>query len=244
MSEQIRPRLTRSEYNEFQIWKKQKELENENRVLVIGDTHEPFCLDDYLQHCVKVKEKYQCNKIIHIGDVIDHHYSSYHDTDPDGMSAGDELDLAIFKLKRWKEAFPRAIWIKGNHCALIERKAFSGGLSKRAVRPLPEIYELPEWELKESYELDGVQYIHGIGKKGLQRIKSDMFSTVQGHYHTDAYIHYLVGRSFKVWTMQVGCGIDKDSYAMAYGKHFPKPAIGCGVVLENGRLPIVEMMDL
>ena len=244
MEEEIRPRLKKAQYNEFLTWKKNKALSNERRVLVIGDTHEPFCLDGYLDFCVKIRDKYHCNTIIHIGDVVDHHYSSFHDTDPDGFSGGDELDLTIHKLKAWREEFPKLTWIKGNHVAIIERKAFSGGLSRRAVRPLPEIYEVPEWNLKESYELDDVLYQHGIGKKANARIKTDMISTVQGHHHTEANITYAVGAKFKVWGFQVGCGIDKNAYAMAYGKHFQKPSIGCGVILENGRLPILEMMEL
>ena len=40
-----------------------------------------------------------------------------------------------------------------------------------------------------------------------------------------------------------GGGIDHKSYAMAYGKEGPKPAIACGIVLE-GKTPINIMMEL
>lgn len=213
-------------------------------MLVIGDTHEPFCLDDYLEHCVTIKNKYQCNRIIHIGDLIDNHYSSYHETVPDGMSAGDELQTAIDRVARWRKEFPKAVWIKGNHDALIERKAQSGNLSVKWIRAYTDVLNLPDWDLKERYVLDDVQYIHGMAGKASTKIGKDMMNTVQGHHHTEANITYKVGAKFKVWGMQVGCGINIKSYAMAYGKHYPKPAIGCGVVLENGRLPIVEMMEL
>jgi hypothetical protein len=40
--------------------------------------------------------------------------------------------------------------------------------------------------------------------------------------------------------MQVGCGVDRKSYAMAYSKHFAKTyKLACGVVLNRGSLPIV-----
>ena len=58
-----------------------------------------------------------------------------------------------------------------------------------------------------------------------------MLSTVQGHLHTQAYTEYTVGRRFKIFGTQVGCGIDFDSYAMAYAKNFKKQAIGCAVIL-------------
>lgn len=236
-----RPRLSKSKYEAFLAWQKRQE---ERRVLVIGDTHEPFCLEHYLEHCVRVKEKYQCNIVVHIGDLIDNHFSSYHETDPDGFSAGQELHYAKKKVKRWKEAFPVVTWIKGNHDAIPERKLKTAGLSADMLKPMNELLDVPQWAYTISHEIDNVQYIHGQGGKANTKITKDMMSTVQGHLHTEANITYKVGKNFKVFGMQVGCGINKDSYAMAYGRDFPKPAIGCGVVLENGRLPVIEMMDL
>ena len=66
------------------------QVHGESRVLVIGDLHSPFDLDSYFTHCVDVAAKYRDNKVVFIGDVIDNHFSSYHETDPDGMGAGDE----------------------------------------------------------------------------------------------------------------------------------------------------------
>ena len=43
--------------------------------------------------------------------------------------------------------------------------------------------------------------------------------------------------------MQVGCGVDHHSYAMAYAKAGKKPAIGCGVVID-GKTAINELMEL
>ena len=73
--------------------------------------------------------------------------------------------------------------------------------------------------------------------------KNDMMSTVQGHIHTQAYTEFTVGRNFKVFGMQVGCGVDGGSYAAAYAKNFKKQAIGCGVVL-GGHTAINCLMDL
>ena len=58
-----------------------------------------------------------------------------------------------------------------------------------------------------------------------------MMSTVQGHVHTQSYTEWMVGTKSKIFGMQVGCGIDRKSYAMAYAKNFKKQAIGCGVVI-------------
>jgi hypothetical protein len=81
---------------------------DETRTLVIGDLHEPFCLDGYLKFCKETYEKYNCNNVVFIGDVIDNHYSSYHETDADGMGGKYELDDAVKRLSKWYKAFPNA----------------------------------------------------------------------------------------------------------------------------------------
>src|SRR5690606_27252541 len=76
----------------------------ESRVLVIGDLHLPFEHKDYLAFCKKVYEDFSCNRVVYIGDIVDTHYSSFHNTDPDGSSAKDELEEAKRSLIPWYEA--------------------------------------------------------------------------------------------------------------------------------------------
>ncbi len=65
---------------------------DEKRVLVIGDLHEPFCLDGYLDFCKKQYAIHNCNAVVFIGDIIDNHYSSYHESSADGMGGKYELE--------------------------------------------------------------------------------------------------------------------------------------------------------
>ncbi len=45
--------------------------------------------------------------------------------------------------------------------------------------------------------------------------------------------------------MQLGAAFDSSSYAANYAKNFTKkPIISVGVILDNGRLPILEPMPL
>ena len=206
-----------------------------SKVLAIGDLHEPFCLDKYLRFCKNVDRKYRCNKVVFIGDVIDNHYSSYHETDPDGYSAGEELDRAIRRIGKWYKAFPEAYVCVGNHDRLVHRKAYTAGISKRWVREYNEVLDAPGWKFVESIEIDGVLYCHGEGRKAMQRSKNDMQSVVQGHYHSECYTTWHTGGNCKVFGIQVGNGVDKKSYAMAYGKHGPHPSIGCAVIEDGGR---------
>lgn len=236
---QYRPRLTPEEYNLILNHRKT----TENRVLVIGDLHEPFCLDGYLEFCIDTYNKYQCNKVVFIGDVIDNHYSSYHETDADGMGGGQELELAISKLAEWYKAFPIAHVTIGNHDRLIMRKAQTSAVPKKWIKDYKEVLEVPKWEFVNRVVIDNVQYIHGEAGTAKVKCKADMMSTVQGHLHTQAYTEWFVGANFKVFGMQVGCGIDHESYAMAYARQGKKPVIGCGVVID-GKQAINVLMEL
>lgn len=234
-----RPRLTKGLNNLVQVLK-----DKSNRVLVVGDLHEPFCLDAYLEHCIYVYSKYNCNRVVFIGDVIDNHYSSYHEVDPDGLGGGDELDLAVKRLSRWVKAFPVADIMIGNHDRIIARKAFSSGIPKKWIKEYKEVLNAPEWNFTESIIIDNVLYQHGEGGTARSKMRKELISTVQGHLHTQGYIDFQVGRNYKIFGAQIGCGIDKDAYAMAYGKNFGKPFISCLVVLNSGTLPILEPMEL
>lgn len=236
--DQIRPRIKGNLKKAFEYLKKK-----ENRVLVIGDLHEPFCLDSYLDFCKEIYAKHYCNKVVFIGDLLDNHYASFHETDADGLGGGEELDLAIKKVKKWYKAFPKAHVTLGNHDLIIMRKAQTSSVPKKWIKEYKDVLETPNWKYVQELEIDGVKYVHGIGSKAHIRCVKDMQSTVQGHHHTEAYVQWKVGSNAKIFGMQVGCGIDKDSYAMAYGRWFPKPAIGCGVIL-GGKTAINELMEL
>ena len=229
--------------NEIQVIQKLREQEI-NNVLVIGDLHEPFCLDEYLDWCLEQYETYNCNEVVFIGDVIDNHYSSYHETSADGMGGADELDLAIKKIARWYDVFTKATVIIGNHDRLIMRKAQTSAIPSKWIKSYKEVLQVPEWNFVERYEKDGVQFIHGEGGTARTKSRADMMNTVQGHLHTQCYTEHYVGKKFRIYGTQVGCGINHESYAMAYAKYGKKPAIGCAVILNNGKTPINLLMPL
>ena len=213
-------------------------------VLVIGDLHEPFCLDSYLDWCIKQYEIHQCNQAIFIGDIIDNHYSSYHETSADGMGGLAELELSIERIARWYKAFPEATVIIGNHDRMIMRKSQTSAIPSKWIKSYTEVLEVPNWNFVERFEQDGVQYIHGEGGTARTKCRADMMNTVQGHLHTQCYTEHYVGQNYRIYGTQTGCGINHESYAMAYAKYGKKPAIGCAAILNNGTLPINLLMPL
>lgn len=217
---------------------------NTENVLVIGDIHEPFALEGYKEFCYEQYKKYKCTHVIFIGDVLDNHGSSYHEQDPDGMSAGDETDEAFEKIAEWSALFPRADVILGNHDRLVMRKAFTGNIPRRWIMSFQDVLGVPGWDFKERAVYDGIQYIHGEGGTARVRCKKDLMSTVQGHLHPQAYTEWFVGSNYRIFGMQVGCGVDKRAYALAYAKDHPKPAIGAGVILNHGEQAFNVLMKL
>lgn len=240
MKKEYRLRLTKTENDLIKLGRDK----NNSNILIIGDLHEPFCLDKYLDFCVDQYYTYNCNKVIFIGDIIDNHFASYHETSADGMGGADELELSIKRISRWYKAFPNAIVIIGNHDRLIMRKAQTSAIPSKWIKSYKEVLEVPKWKFMERYVENGVQYIHGEGGTARTKCRADMMNTVQGHLHTQCYTEHYVGQKFRVFGIQVGCGIDHESYAMAYAKAGKKPAIGCGVVLNNGKIPINLLMEL
>lgn len=215
---------------------------DERRILVIGDIHAPFELERYLDFCKETYAKHLCNQVVFIGDIIDNHYTSYHETSSDGMGGADELECAIEAVRLWKESFPVADVIIGNHDRLVMRKAQTSDIPSAWIKSYNEVLGT-NWNWVERIVYDNVQYIHGEGGTARTKAKNDMMSTVQGHVHTQAYVEWMVGRNFRIFGMQVGCGVDGSSYAAAYAKHFKKQAIGCGVVL-GGHTAINCLMEL
>lgn len=219
------------------------------RVGIIGDTHEPYCLDGYMEFCQETFEAWECDTFIHIGDLIDHHALSFHDSEPLLKGVQGELEDAREKLKPWYEAFPQLYITNGNHDLIPARQLKKVGIEAEVwMRPLKEVYDMPDgWEIVDTKMIDGVLYHHGYTANGANGFRNDaikrMCRTVTGHAHGNCGISATASEHRLVWGMAVGCGIDVTSMAMVYGKHFlQKPIIGCGVVIDGE--PHVQYMDL
>lgn len=213
-------------------------------ILVIGDLHAPFILDGYLQWCKQLEKEYNIDKVIFIGDIIDGHSWSYHESDVDGMSVGHELEAAIKQLQLAYKLFPKADVLLGNHDLLIARKAKTAGLSRHFIRDFKDVIQAPkDWTFAEEFIYNNVRYIHGSIGNAFIRAKDSRMSTVQGHLHSQSFVQYSVSEKDAIFGLQIGAGIDHHKYAFEYAKPMTKkPVISAGIVLENGTLPIVKLM--
>lgn len=228
------------------LYKAKYKSYNTDNVLFIGDLHAPWILDGYLEFCKEQQEKYDCGTVIFAGDIIDSGSWSYHEHDPDGLGVKDELYAAKKQLKEVYKLFPKAISLLGNHDLLISRKAKTAGLSQEFIRDLGSVIEAPsDWLFCHEIVRDNVRYIHGSTGDAFKRAVDSRMSTCQGHLHSKTFVQWSVSEKDAIFGLQVGAGFDRDKYAFDYAKPFTKkPIISCGLILENGTIPLVKLMNL
>jgi len=223
----------------------------EEIVGIIGDSHLPYEHKDYLEFCKKIFKENGVNRVIHIGDLLDNHGLSFHDSEPSLLGPTGERNKVIDQLQPWYEAFPKLTLIFGNHDLMANRKALKMGIDPAVyMRPLSEVYNFPKgWDMQQRLILNNVMYHHGETATGVNGFRNDakarMMNTVTGHNHSNFGVSYTATDHRMVWGLAVGCGVDNESMAFAYGRNFKnKPILGCGVVAKNGKLPMCFPMDL
>lgn len=215
-------------------------------ILLIGDTHIPYEHFQYLDFLKAVNKKYNCEIHIHVGDEVDNHAISFHDSDSELFSAGQELEESIARLEAWNEAFPKLILLDSNHGSLVFRRMKKHGLPMALMRELKDIYNTPKWTWCEDILIKTKQgNVYGChGKSGVyNKLSREMgCSAFQGHYHGKFEITWSRSILFERFNMFVGCGIDRNALAFAYGKnHLPKPILGCGVIDKHGTPHLIKM---
>ncbi len=214
---------------------------------VIGDLHVPFDHPNYLKFLQDTFKQFNVGQVVCIGDLIDNHAISRHQTETCAKSAYDELDASINRLKTYVKAFPKVKICQGNHDNIPERQAATLGIGKRFLKSFNDLLELPHtWQIEEEFIIDNVLYRHGIncsGKDGaLNAAIQERISLVMGHSHSFGGCKYSANKRNIIFGLNVGCGIDIDAYAFAYGKHAKfRPTLGCGIVFNAGNAMFVPM---
>jgi predicted phosphodiesterase/NTP pyrophosphatase (non-canonical NTP hydrolase) len=168
---------------------------------IIGDTHVPYELEGYLEFCQNVFSAYGVDTVVHIGDLIDHHSLSFHQSEPMLKGAHCERIDARERLQEWYKAFPKLTLIHGNHDLIPQRQLKNIGMDAEVwMKPLKDVYEMPKgWVLEDEIEIDDVLYHHGHTALGVNGFRKDaemrMQSTVTGHNHSNAGISATATRN-------------------------------------------------
>ncbi len=210
-----------------------------SRILVIGDIHEPATHPGYLAWCKHLHEKWECNKVVMIGDVLDYHAISFHAREIDAPNSDQEYDLSHAAIARWREAFPvvDAVCI-GNHDERVHRLAASVSIPARFIRSFSDLWKTPGWNWVREAVIDRCLFIHGTGFGGQQpaatAARAAIMNVALGHVHSVGGVRRLSTASKDIWGMDTGCGVDIEAVGMRYGRNMiSKPVLGAGVVLDG-----------
>lgn len=223
--------------------------EDNFRILFISDLHIPYHHPDSFDFLRYLKDKYKPTRVICLGDELDKHSLSYHDSDPDLYSAGHELEVSITFIQELEEIFPKMDILESNHGSLVWRKAKTNGIPKHYIKSYNDVLGVGKdwrWHFDMTLDLpDGTQcYVHHGKASDVLKLSQQMgMSAVQGHYHTDLGARFWANPNGLYFGMQCGCLIDRESYAFAYSNvNIKKQLIGTGLIIDS--LPVVEPMVL
>ena len=215
------------------------------KVLAIGDIHAPVFHPGYLAFCQDLYEEWDCNTVMFIGDVVDSHAISFHAAHPDCPGPVDEYEMTCIQIAKWRDAFPKARVCIGNHDERVVRLAESVNIPAKFLRNYADLWDTPTWDWGYDFTLDDVYYFHGTGNGGIHpafnAMKKRLMSVVMGHCHSTAGIKWLVNPQKRIFSMDVGTGIDVRAFQFAYGKHcVQKPVLSAGIIRDG--IPYHEIM--
>jgi hypothetical protein len=209
-------------------------------VLTIGDIHSPYHHKDVLRFLEAIKEQYNPDRVVNLGDEADNHAISFHQSDPSLFSATKELIETQKFLRKLEGIFPEMLIVKSNHGSLIHRRVVAAGLPAGVIKSYNDIYGVGDgWQWKFDFTLtmsnrQPVYFVHMKSANAMQVSKNMGMNIVQGHYHSKASIHYWANPRNLFWGMQLGCLFDIKSMAYAYNKaQKDRPILTAGIIIDG-----------
>ena len=209
--------------------------------------HLPYQHKDSIKFLKEIKKEFKPDTTISIGDLLDQHALSFHDSSPELYSAGMELDKAKEYVKELESIFPKLIEVDSNHSSMIYRRALKHGLPRAYLKEYGDFLETKKWKWIDDLTLtmsNGQRcfFTHGRSADILKVSQTMGMSAVQGHYHTKFVISWWANPDNLFFGMNVGCLIDQKSMAFNYAKNFrTRFIIGCGIII-NGIPRLLPMV--
>lgn len=220
-----------------------------SRILFISDMHIPYHHEGLLPFLDSLVLKYSPTRVICLGDELDKHALSFHDSDPDLWSAGDELRVSLPVIAELYKRFPNMDIIESNHGSMIHRKAKHHGLPRQYIRSYNEVLEVGDgwvWHEDLTIELPDGQKVyihHGKSADAIKTSQAMSMSHVCGHYHESFAVKWWANPNGRFFAVNAGCLIDDKSYAFAYNNtNLKRPFIGTALIIDG--VPVLEAMPL
>lgn len=219
------------------------------RILVIPDLHFPYCHPDSLDFLHKLKKLLNPSRVICLGDELDYHAMSFHDSDPDLDSAGAELVKSLGYIDTLHELFPKMDLMDSNHGSMAYRRQKHAGMPRHLLKSYNEVLCVPvddwKWHHNLKIQLPSGEFVvfgHYFGANVLRASQAMGMSIVQGHAHSSFDLQYWRNENGLHFGATVGCLIDDKSLAFAYNKLQIKRPITGAMFIENSIPQLIPMM--
>lgn len=222
------------------------------RIMTIGDTHAPYVHPDALEFLKHMQASYQPDIVVHMGDEVDNHAISFHDSDPNLDSAGVELEKAKQWMEKLYEIFPNVLVCDSNHGSLVYRRAKAHGLPVQFIKKYRDIlfpeHSAPGWSWSEAWVLQTplgpVRFQHQVSGDFMLNAAHERSSLVLGHEHGRFEVQYAASSEALYFGAYAGCLIDRKALAFEYGRLTrKKPILGCLVITEGCPALIPMLLD-
>lgn len=115
-------------------------LGSRGNTLIISDLHIPYHHHQAFDFLFELNHIYKFDRVLCVGDLYDHHQSSFHTSEPDALSAEDEYQEAIKHASVLQGIFPKMDITPGNHCSIPQRKAKEAGLPLSMLNDFNALY--------------------------------------------------------------------------------------------------------
>lgn len=217
-------------------------------ILIISDLHIPYHHQDAFAFLAALNKKFNFDIIKNVGDLIDHHTSSFHDTEYGTLSPKEEFDRQVQYVAELYKMFPKMTISLGNHDNIPVRKIKTIGISPELLKDYTQLYGTKGWKWvdKEFFSVQRGEkclMTHAMGGNTLTNATRHSFNSVQGHFHSKFGIEYFADCEILKWSMTVGCLIDPNSEAFKYNASSAgRPILGCGGIIDG--LPTLFPMRL
>lgn len=225
--------------------------ETAESILVIPDMHAPYHHPDTIPFLVAVRDHFNPDLNVCLGDETDFHALSFHDSDPNLDSAGAELEKAKGFLAELHDEFPELLVCHSNHGSMVYRRAKAHGIPVQAIKRYRDVLfpesGCPGWSWAYGWRIGtpmGTVMFKHQASGVLSEAAHNSCNLIVGHQHGNFGVEYAASSAHLYYAGHAGCLIDKDALAFAYGKHsVKKPIIGCMVILNGKPVPIPMVLD-
>lgn len=232
-----------------EIFKEDKPVHDNSRILFISDMHIPYHHPNTIPFLKMLKERYNPTRVICLGDELDKHALSFHDSDPDLMSAGDELRAALPVIAELHELFPVMDLIDSNHGSMVFRKAKHHGIPRHYLKSYNDVLQVGagwKWSHDLTLTLPNGHKVfvhHGKSAEAIKTSQAMSMSHVCGHFHESFGVKFWANPHDLFFAINSGCLIHDDSYAYSYNNtNLKRPIIGTSLIIDG--VPVLEAMPL